>query len=101
MYWLFSQMNTTGSAHTAARLSRNRSWARFSNCRILVMVRYRPRAVASSMAPRRSVRVGDEQFGGGEPGDDLDAVVHHHHLLLEPGGGHSVGCRAVGLHRED
>src|SRR5437763_2032421 len=89
------------------RFWRNRSWARFSNCLIRVMVRYSPRAVASSIAPhcrlgrtqclpgdapgpdgpgRPLGGIGDEQLPGGEPGDDLHAAVHHHDLLLQPGG---------------
>src|SRR5580704_14676758 len=82
------------------RFCRNRSWARFSNCRIRVIFWYRPRTVASSIAPRL-VRVGDEQFLGREPGDDLDAVVDHHHLLLQPGGGDAVAGRAVGFQCEN
>src|SRR5260370_17496814 len=86
------------------RFCRNRSWARFSNCRIRVMVRYSPSAVASSMAPRSRgwrrvlVRVGDEQLPGREPGDDLDPAVDHDDLFLEPAAGAAAPGRAVRFH---
>src|SRR5262249_56648039 len=46
------------------------------------------------------VRVGDEQFLRGKPGNDLDAAVHHDDLLLQPGGRDAIAGRAVGLQRE-
>src|SRR3984893_17745800 len=46
------------------------------------------------------IPAGDRQVDGGEPGEDLWAVVVAHALFLDAGRGDAVGRRAVRLHRE-